>query len=190
MSQLIERARRYAQIQHASQVRKFSGAPYFVHPEAVARIVSQVPHTEAMIAASFLHDTVEDTSATHEEIERLFGRQTGSLVRMLSDVSCPQDGPRALRKQIDRAHSAAACPQAKTIKLGDIIDNTRTIAYDDPVFAQIYLQEKAELLAVLIEGDKTLHRVASLIIQHGLAVIDERRRTPGPIDLAAILPGL
>jgi hypothetical protein len=79
---------------------------------------------------------------------------------MLTDVSRPEDGNRAARKAIDLAHTAKASPAAKTIKLADLIDNTRSIVERDPDFAKVYLQEKARLLEVLQEGDPTLMAMA------------------------------
>ncbi|VDZ55823.1 bifunctional (p)ppGpp synthetase II/ guanosine-3',5'-bis pyrophosphate 3'-pyrophosphohydrolase [Serratia odorifera] len=62
-STLVERARRYATKAHAAidQRRKYTNAPYIVHPQAVVEIVRSVPHTDEMLAAAWLHDTVEDT---------------------------------------------------------------------------------------------------------------------------------
>jgi hypothetical protein len=82
------------------------------------------------------------------------------LVEQLTDVSRPEDGNRAKRKAIDRAHTAKASPEAKTIKLADLIDNTRSIVELDPGFAKIYLVEKVLLLEVLQEGDAGLWEMA------------------------------
>src|ERR1700749_4267236 len=116
-------ARDFATRAHArvGQVRKYSGAPYIEHPAAVADIVRSVPHTEAMLAAAWLHDTVEDTGTTLDEIRAGFGDEVAELVEMLTDVSRPDDGNRAARKKVDRRHSARASAAAKTIKLADLI---------------------------------------------------------------------
>ena len=86
------------------------------------------------------------------------------LVRDLTDVSKPEDGNRAVRKEIDRQHTAQASPQAKTIKLADLISNTVSIVEHDPKFARIYLKEKALLLEVLTEGDPTLYAMATKLL--------------------------
>ena len=65
------------------------------------------------------------------------------LVDDLTDVSKPQDGNRATRKELDRQHTAKASPDAKTIKLADLISNSRSIMKDDPNFAKVYMKEKA-----------------------------------------------
>ena len=166
-SGLVERAFVFAKAAHGSidQRRKYTDEPYVTHPIAVAGLVQTVRHTEAMLAAALLHDTVEDTPITLDEIHRVFGFEVAILVEMLTDVSKSSDGNRAARKAIDREHTAKASPAAKTIKLADLIDNTRSIVAHDAVFARTYLAEKAMLLDVLREGDDTLWKLANDLVQ-------------------------
>ena len=170
-------ARDFATRAHArvGQVRKYSGAPYIVHPQAVADLVRAVPHTEAMLAAAWLHDTVEDTGTTPEEVRAAFGDEVAALVEMLTDVSRPEDGNRAARKKIDREHTARASAAAKTVKLADLVDNSRSILERDPGFARVYLEEKAALLEVLREGDATLWARAEHIVREGRKLLDASR---------------
>ena len=160
--ELIQRARRYATEMHEriNQRRKYTLAPYQVHLKAVAGLVATVTADPELIAAAWLHDTVEDTPATFEDLEREFGRQVMLLVMDLTDISRPSDGNRAVRKEIDRRHLAEASPGAKTIKLADLIDNTRDIAKHDPRFSRVYLPEMIRLLEVLSEGDLKLYNKA------------------------------
>ena len=162
MTTLEKKAKAFATKCHEDikQVRKYTGEPYIYHPAAVVEIVRSVPHTEAMLCAAWLHDTVEDTNATIDDIKREFGEEVAALVEMLTDVSKPSDGNRKKRKAIDCEHTAKASPQAKTIKLADLIDNTKTIVAFDPEFAKVYLAEKRLLLDVLDDGDKTLFDLA------------------------------
>lgn len=155
-----ETADQFAERLHRGQVRKYTGDPYIVHPRAVRALVEQVPHTQAMLDAAVLHDTVEDTTATLDDILRGFGGEVMALVSDLTDVSKPEDGNRAVRKEIDRQHTAQASAQSKTIKLADLIDNTHSIVLHDPNFAQVYLKEKALLLEVLKDGDQTMYNMA------------------------------
>lgn len=166
MESLEARAARYANEQHAAvgQRRKYTNEPYIVHPAAVAEIVKTVPHTEAMVAAAWLHDTVEDTDATIADIEAEFGNEVAELVAWLTAVSQPEDGNRKARKAIDRKHTAEAPPAAKTIKLADVIHNSASIMEHDPNFARVYLEEKRLLLEVLSEGDPELYRQAEAIL--------------------------
>jgi (p)ppGpp synthase/HD superfamily hydrolase len=162
MATLEERAHVFATQAHASidQRRKYTGEPYVVHPVAVAALVQSVPHTPEMIAAAYLHDVVEDTPVTIEEIEREFGTEVAELVGWLTDVSKPEDGSRKVRKQKDLEHTAKAPAAAKTIKIADLIDNTLTIRDRDPAFWKVYRREKMALLEVLKDGDQTLWQQA------------------------------
>jgi (p)ppGpp synthase/HD superfamily hydrolase len=167
MTSLEHKAREFATRHHAAagQVRKYTGEPYINHPAAVVELVRGVPHTEAMLAAAWLHDTVEDTTATLDEVRAEFGDEVTELVGWLTDVSRPEDGNRVARKAIDREHTAQASPEAKTIKLADLIDNSRSILERDPGFARVYLAEKKLLLEVLKEGNAILWAVAADIVR-------------------------
>lgn len=172
---LVERAHLFAKAAHEAvqQLRKYTGEPYIVHPIEVAGIVRSVPHSDAMIAAALLHDTVEDTEVTIADIEREFGAEVAVMVGWLTDVSRPEDGNRAVRKAIDRLHTAEAPAEVKTIKLADLISNSKSILAHDPVFARVYLREKAALLEVLREGDGLLWNQANQLLQEGLRAIGE-----------------
>ena len=162
MNELEMLAKDFATRYHSSidHKRKYTGDPYIVHPASVVELVRSVPHTDAMLCAAWLHDTVEDTPATIDEIERVFGSEIANLVEMLTDVSKPSDGNRSVRKAIDLEHTAKASSQAKTIKLADLIDNTQSIVKYDKGFAKIYLAEKLLLLEVLRDGDASLWDMA------------------------------
>ncbi|MCK5616807.1 HD domain-containing protein [Candidatus Pacearchaeota archaeon] len=166
-SELERKAKEFATERHAKagQVRKYTGEAYICHPAAVVEIVRSVPHTEEMLAAAWLHDVVEDTDTTIEEIRDTFGIQVSMFVGMLTDVSKRSDGNRKRRKEIDRQHTAKAMPPAKTIKLADLIDNTSSIVSFDPSFAKVYLAEKKLLLKELTEGDSVLWHRANDIAQ-------------------------
>ncbi len=128
MDDLVRNARLFATEQHQriDQRRKYSNKPYDVHLKAVADIVAGVTADQEMIAAAWLHDAVEDTQATIEDIGRKFGPAIALLVEELTDVSRPGDGNRAARKLLDLRHTAQASVRAKTIKLADLIDNSLT----------------------------------------------------------------
>jgi hypothetical protein len=165
MSDLVDRARVYATEAHQriNHRRKYNNEPYHVHLSAVAKLVASVTDDEEMIAAAWLHDTVEDTQATMEDVEAEFGVQVAELVEELTDVSKPGDGNRVRRKQIDRMHLAQASKRAKTVKLADLIDNCKDITRHDPRFAQVYLAEMNSLLDVLQGGNEQLYRRAEKI---------------------------
>lgn len=158
-STLEDRALVFAVAAHAAcgQKRKYTGEAYYLHPLEVRDILRQceTPVTAEMRAAALLHDVVEDTQVSIELIHLTFGATVADYVEQLTDVSKPEDGNRAVRKALDREHTAQACPEAKTIKLADLISNTRSIVERDPVFAVTYLAEKRQLLEVLHEGGGT-----------------------------------
>ena len=164
---LVHKAQVYAIAAHAAvgQKRKYTSEPYIVHPAEVASIVACVPGaTPDMVAAAWLHDVVEDTGCTITDIHLSFGPEIAALVHWLTDVSEPHDGNRAARKAIDRAHTALAPAEAQTIKLADLISNSRSIMQYDPEFAKVYLEEKRLLLEVLTKGDRGLHAQASKFV--------------------------
>lgn len=80
MNNLIEKAREFAKEAHKEQVRKTTGAPYIGHPFHVAKILEDAGLPTAVIVAGLLHDTVEDTDVTIEDIFREFGNEVGDLV--------------------------------------------------------------------------------------------------------------
>lgn len=165
---IVRKAQVYAMAAHAAvgQKRKYTGEPYIVHPAEVAKIVAGVPgSTPDMVAAAWLHDVVEDTGCTYTDIHMAFGPEIAALVGWLTDVSKPEDGNRAIRKAIDREHTAKAPAEAQTIKLADLISNSRSIMEYDPQFAKVYLEEKRMLLEVMTKGDRGLHAMASKYIR-------------------------
>ncbi len=162
----IKKASEYAKAAHAeiNQKRKYTGDPYIVHPAAVAKLVSTVTDDKEMICAAWLHDVVEDTRRTLDDIKSEFGEAIAELVENLTDISKPEDGNRKLRKALDLEHTRLASPRAKTVKLADLIDNSKSITTYDPNFSRIYMKEKKRLLKVLKEGDATLYGIAQKIV--------------------------
>ncbi|MCP3980544.1 MAG: HD domain-containing protein [bacterium] len=160
---LIARARSFATEVHAriDQRRKYTSQPVEVHLKAVAGTVASVTDDPEAIAAAWLHDTVEDTPATLDDVEREFGAAVRELVEELTDVSRPADGNRRARKELDRRHLAGASARAQTIKLADVIDNCDDICKHDERFGRVYLEEMRELLEVLVQGDEQLRARAT-----------------------------
>jgi hypothetical protein len=196
MSNLVNRARKYATEAHQriNQRRKYNNEPYHVHLHAVAKLVESVSDDAEMIAAAWLHDTVEDTQATLDDIEAEFGITVAELVEELTDVSRPGDGNRAVRKAIDRRHLAQASSRAKTVKLADLIDNCKDIIRHDPGFAQVYLSEMDDLLDVLQGGNAELYRCAEKVHARSLEKLGlpdlSKIHAMSPESLASPFPGV
>ena len=161
-SQRISLAGAYAKNAHVGQKRKYTGEPYIVHPAAVAELLrlNYKGCTESMYMAALLHDTVEDTDATIEEIARFFGDDVAELVDGLTDISKPEDGNRSTRKAIDRDHIAKGSKEVQTIKVFDLIHNTESIREHDPKFWEVYKQEKQDLLNVMTKVDPEIKQLA------------------------------
>jgi len=153
---MVVEAKMFATAAHAAigQKRKYSGDDYIVHPQRVAAIVEKHGGTDEMIAAAWLHDTVEDTDVTPDLITKMFGDDVASIVEGLTDVSLPSDGNRAKRKSIDRMHSASASTESQFVKCADIIDNSWDIAENDLSFAKVY---KSEVFLLLHAMTKIKH---------------------------------
>ena len=153
---MVVEAKMFATAAHAAigQKRKYSGDDYIVHPQRVAAIVEKHGGTDEMIAAAWLHDTVEDTDVTPILITKMFGVDVADIVEGLTDISLPEDGNRAKRKSIDRMHSANASTEAQFVKCADIIDNSWDIAENDLSFAKVY---KSEVFLLLHAMTKIKH---------------------------------
>ncbi|QEM81684.1 HD domain-containing protein [Halomonas binhaiensis] len=165
---LMDRAALYSRAAHQAvgQQRKYTGEPYWHHPAAVAELVVQVAGvSEEMIAAAYLHDVVEDTSVTHDDIMFEFGVVISGYVLELTDHYVdPELGNRAHRKALERERLARISSQAQTIKYADLIDNTRSIVDRDPGFAKIYMAEKQALLGGMQAGDAGLYAQARALV--------------------------
>jgi (p)ppGpp synthase/HD superfamily hydrolase len=158
---LIERARAFAREKHKDQLRKYTNLPYHTHLENVADIVAWAENDDRIIAAALLHDTLEDTDTTYDELVDNFGVTVADLVKEVTDVSTKNDGNRATRKALDRDHLARASYGGMTIKIADLIDNTESIMRYDPKFGRVYMAEKRELLEVLTNGNYWLRGIAN-----------------------------
>lgn len=162
MKLLVKSAQHFATQAHTqiNHLRKYTKQPYQMHLKRVAQTVSEITDDPEIIAAAWLHDTVEDTPATFEDIELNFGSRVVQFVFDLTDVSRPSDGSRALRKAIDREHLSQASPAAKTIKLADLIDNCADICKHDERFGRVFVVEMQQLLPHLVDGDERLYQRA------------------------------
>lgn len=167
----VQVASRFAQKAHQGQSRKYTLVPYFTHCAEVARIVELAGGDADMVAAAYLHDTIEDCGVTEQELAHEVGVHAASLVYWLTDASKPSDGNRAARKAIDRAHIASAPDRAKIIKLADLISNTLSISVWDSSFARVYLAEKRLLLPLIRDADHYLAKVADQAIDFAESVL-------------------
>ena len=149
--ELLNRAYVYAMRAHGEQKRA-SGDPYFSHPLQVAAILTDLKLDDATIAAALLHDTIEDTDATRAEIDRLFGRDIGTLVEGLTKlkrldlVSKEAKQAENLRKLL---LAIADDVRVLLIKLADRLHNMRTLEYRPPEARRVTAEETLDIYAPL-----------------------------------------
>lgn len=156
-----------ASLYHRDQKRKYTNEPYIEHPKLVANIIHDYmescddiplftfdPMDYCIIhCAALLHDTIEDTNATYEEIQKVFGKSVCDLVYWLTDELTPADGNRKFRKQKYLEKILESPYDAKCLKIADILANIRNLAEvvpeEDKDFAIKYIGEKEELVKAL-----------------------------------------
>ena len=129
---LLLRALAFAAHKHRDQRRKDAGAsPYINHPIALADVlVNEAGVTDvAVLCAALLHDTVEDTDTTPEELAGAFGDR---IARIVAEVTDDKALPKAERKRLQIEHAPGLSPQAKLVKLADKICNLRDVAERPP----------------------------------------------------------
>jgi guanosine-3',5'-bis(diphosphate) 3'-pyrophosphohydrolase len=122
----------FAAHKHRDQRRKdVESSPYINHPIALANLLCNEGHVTDtnVICAALLHDTVEDTDTTPEELEREFGKEIRNIVM---DVTDDKTLEKTERKQRQIEHAAHISDQAKLVKLADKISNLRDMANTPP----------------------------------------------------------
>ena len=132
-TELLDRAIVFAVRAHAGTERRGKGFPYIVHPLEAVEIVATMTPDQELLAAAALHDTVEDTDVTIEQIRAEFGDRIASLVASESDIKVSgvsSEESWYIRKQAAIDRLAAASLDAKKVALGDKLSNMRAIARD------------------------------------------------------------
>ena len=149
---VIKKAYVYSAKVHQGQIRK-SGEPYLVHPLEVAGILAELRLDEASIVTGLLHDTIEDTLATREEIAELFGEEVADLVEGVTKLSQFSAGNTKEEKQAENFRKMVVA-MAKDIrvllvKLADRIHNMRTLEHMRPDKQERIAQETLDIYAPL-----------------------------------------
>ena len=132
-TELLDRAIIFAVRAHAGTERRGKGFPYIVHPLEAVEIVATMTPDQELLAAAALHDTVEDTDVTVEQIRAEFGDRIAALVAAESDEmpeGIPEEESWHARKQAAIDRLSRASHDAKMVALGDKLSNMRAIARD------------------------------------------------------------
>ena len=188
LSSRIEQALRLAATSHAGQVRKGSGVPYFEHVVAVAWILDRAGFDEDVVIAGLLHDLVEDTSTSLDELRARFGSLVAELVAYCSEVKNDNRGrkrPWIDRKRDHLAALANAPVEARAIVLADKLHNLMSIQLDlaegRPIWTTFHADREQVLwyygamIACCGQGDGRLEELAATCRQK-LAAVGEVER--------------
>jgi len=173
---LLLRALELAAAKHRDQRRKGRGtSPYINHPIQVASALADVGGVTdpEILSAAILHDTVEDTQTTPEELEQAFGARIRSLVEEMTDdksLSQPQ------RKKLQIVHAPTLSPGARLIKLGDKLCNVRDVIHDpppswDPVRRRAYLEWARDVVDQIRGANTRLEAEFDKVLAEGMAVL-------------------
>ena len=147
----IDRAVEYAQNKHKEQKRK-DGSPYIIHPLAVAKVVAEMGLDVDAVLGALLHDCIEDTDASHEEIEKLFGQTVAELVEGVTKLtranfsSTEQAQMENLRKMF---MAMSKDIRVVLIKIADRLHNMRTMQYQTPAKQVSKCRETMDIYAPL-----------------------------------------
>ena len=145
----LERAYHTAEHYHRGQIRK-SGEPYITHPLAVATILAELGMTESTLCAALLHDTVEDTSYTLDQLRADFGDEIARLVDGVTKLDKLTYGESAKAETIRKLVVATARDvRVLVIKLADRLHNMRTLSYLRPDKQQRIARDTLEIFAPL-----------------------------------------
>jgi (p)ppGpp synthase/HD superfamily hydrolase len=168
---VVGRAYGLAAKYHDGYLRKYSFLPYITHPVEVHAILlhrfgpaGDLEDLNALYAAALLHDVLEDTEASEDDLSKHLPDSVVSLVKEVTNPAKLEDGNRAYRAAVNREHVKNGSAAAHSLKVADIISNTKSIADYDPEYAKVYLPEKWEMLKVLDKADPELHARAVSII--------------------------
>jgi len=157
---LIQRAYVFSAQAHDGVVRR-SGEPYISHPMNVANLLADMQLDEATVAAGLLHDTVEDTDTTVDEIEELFGSDVADIVDGVTKISKMDFESKAVQQAENIRKLILAMAEdirVLMVKLADRLHNMRTLQYMKPVKQRLIAQETQDIYAPLANR-LGLHRV-------------------------------
>jgi len=149
----IELAKKVAIIAHSGQFRKGTHDPYVYHVFSVAERVRDLGGDDVSVAAAYLHDVIEDTFVTADDLLDIgIPKDVVDVVIELTDTFTHESFPllkRSIRKQLEAYRLSKVSDRAKLVKICDIEDNDKTIEFVGGGFAKIWRSEKAILLQLL-----------------------------------------
>ena len=168
----------FASIKHREQRRKdVEASPYINHPIEVAEMIARVGQVTDLIVlqGAILHDTIEDTMTTGEEIEALFGVEVRRVVEAVTD---DKSLPKAERKQLQIEHAPHLTPRAQLVKLADKISNVRGVTETPPADWPLerrlaYLDWTEQVVAGLRDCNAPLEALYDQLLTQGRLLLKE-----------------
>jgi GTP diphosphokinase / guanosine-3',5'-bis(diphosphate) 3'-diphosphatase len=174
LKEVVVKAYSFSELKHKDQVRKYSGIPYFTHPKAVARILEELVKDPEIVAAGLLHDVLEDTDSTLQEIKDNFGDRVASLV---DEVTSKKEERGTMKKReylFMKVRKLSS--DALTVKLADRLHNIQFLERDmggkeEKEFLRYYYKETRYVFGSLAQ-DRDLNEVQKVLMKNIDAVLD------------------
>jgi GTP diphosphokinase / guanosine-3',5'-bis(diphosphate) 3'-diphosphatase len=164
----------FAADKHRNQRRKdHQASPYINHPIAVATVLASESNVndDALLIAAILHDTVEDTETSFEDLEIAFGIKVADIVREVTDDKAL---PKATRKELQIEHAPHASSQAKQIKIADKICNIRDILNSPPSdWSEDRKLKYLEWASKVVNGCRGVNPQLDIVYDAALAEVEE-----------------
>ena len=176
--ELIDRAVEYANAKHCYQMRK-DGSPYIIHPLAVAEVIAEMGLDMDAILGALLHDCIEDTDASHEDIEKLFGQTVAELVEGVTKLTRANfsTSEQAQMENLRKMFMAMSKDiRVVLIKIADRLHNMRTMQYQTPAKQILKCRETMDIYAPLA------HRLGMQKIKWELEDLSLRYLAPHDYD--------
>jgi (p)ppGpp synthase/HD superfamily hydrolase len=176
---MVSQAKEFATLKHSGQFRKFSGEAYVEHPKRVAQTILRYKNSkelDKLMAAALLHDTIEDTETSLDEVKTLFGDLVASLVEELtSDKELKVENKAEYLAQ----KMSGMTSWALVIKLADRLDNVSDLRHVNKSFRIKYIKETKYIISQLIMNREYLSATHLQLVNdilkevNGVAKIDK-----------------
>jgi (p)ppGpp synthase/HD superfamily hydrolase len=152
---MIKQVLEFATGKHAGQIRKFEKTPYIEHPKKVATIIKENKESKnilELISAAILHDTLEDTNTTEQELKKHFGELITSIVKELTTDEKEKEKIGKKKYLANKMESMSSW--ALAIKLADRLDNVSDLNNSSSEFKKRYIEETNYILEKIEENRK------------------------------------
>lgn len=150
MKNIVAKAKLWATQAHEGQYRKFSGQPYVEHPKRVAQIILRYKDSaelDMLLAAALLHDTIEDSSTSEEDIFHEFGPD---VLNIVAELTTPTTVTKSEKREYLAKKMTGMTSYALVIKLADRLDNCSDLRHATKQFRSSYIKETRYIISQLV----------------------------------------